>query len=126
MFNRYKNKKSKYNIFYSNGIKIFNKNFREYLKEISKFGVGEVMVNSIDRDGTGHGLDNNILKFVPKNFNIPIIFTGGAGHGDHFIEALKDHRINAVATANLLNFIGNGLELSRKKVEKKINLPTWL
>ena len=74
------------------------------------------MVNSIDRDGTGHGLDNNILKFVPKNFNIPIIFTeGGFCYGDHFIEALKDHRINAVAIANLLNFIGNGLSLSRKE-----------
>ena len=42
-----KNQKNKYNIFYSNGAKIFNKNFKEYLKEISKFGVGEVMVNSI-------------------------------------------------------------------------------
>ncbi len=121
-----KYQKNKYNIFYSNGIKIFNKNFQEYLKEISKFGVVEVMINSIDRDGTGHGLDINILKSVPKNFNIPIIFSGGAGHGDHFIKALKDHRINAVATANLLNFLGNGLEISRKKVEKKINLPIWL
>lgn len=121
-----KNQENKYNIFYSNGIKILKIKFQEYLKEISKFGVGEVMINSIDRDGTGHGLDNNILKLVPKNFNIPIIFTGGAGHGDHFIEALKDNRINAVATANLLNFLGNGLEISREKVEKKINLPVWL
>ena len=64
--------------------------------------------------------------FQKSSRNIPIIFTGGAGHGDHFIEALQDSRINAVATANLLNFLGNGLEISRKKVEKKINLPIWL
>lgn len=122
----YKNEKKKYNIFHFNGEKKYHKSFEEYIKKISKFGVGEIMVNSIDRDGTGNGFDLNVLNFVPKNFQTPIIFSGGAGHGSHFIDALEDSRVNAVSTANLLNFIGNGLEISRKKVEKKIKLPIWL
>ena len=69
------------------------------MKEISKFGVGEVMVNSIDRDGTGHGLDNNIWNLYPKTLIFPLFLREGQGMETIF-KALKDHRINAVATAN--------------------------
>ena len=51
---------------------------------------------------------------------------GGVGNANHFIEGLQEKKIDAVATAHLFNFIGNGLSIARKKViEQGIDLATW-
>ena len=70
---------------------------------------GEIIINSIDRDGTGQGLDFEILKYVPNDCESQIVLMGGVGTPSHIVEALKASRVDAVATANLLNFIGTGL-----------------
>jgi len=68
-------------------------------------------------------LDFEILKSV-KNFNIPIIFQGGVGNAKHLLEGFKNKYIDAAATANLLNFVGNGIKNARDIISnKKINLP---
>ena len=84
---------------------------------------GEIILNSIDDDGTGNGLDYNIIKKVPKNFNKPILLMGGAGMAEHISKTLKMDRVSGVITANLFNFLGTGLEISRKKsIYQGINL----
>ena len=84
---------------------------------------GEIILNSIDDDGTGNGLDYNIIKKIPKNFNKPILLMGGAGMAEHISMTLKMNRVSGVVTANLFNFLGTGLEISRKKsIEQGINL----
>jgi len=87
-------------------------------KIISSSGVGEVLLNSIDADGTGFGYDIDLVSQL-SNINIPIIISGGAGNSKHFMQALDLKNISAVATANLLNFVGDGLPLARKDLIKK-------
>lgn len=87
--------------------------------------VGEYYVNSVDKDGTGQGFCKNILSKISDYTNNPIIIAGGAGNWMHLLEGLKEKKINAVATANLLNFIGNGLKNARKEIIKEIELPVW-
>ena len=88
--------------------------------------IGEIYLNSIDNDGTGNGYNFEILNFVPNNINMPIILAGGAGNYFHFAEGLKNTKVDAVATANLFNFIGDGLINARKKlIEENFNLVVW-
>ena len=70
--------------------------------------------------------EGKILKNFPKDWKTPIIMAGGAGNANHFIEGLQEKKIDAVATAHLFNFIGDGLSIARKKViEQGIDLATW-
>ena len=58
--------------------------------------------------------------------HVPLIIVGGAGNEQHLIEGLKIEDVNAVSTANLFNFIGNGLPNARKKIiESKMNVASW-
>jgi cyclase len=99
---------------------------KDLLSEALKLEVGEIYLNSMDRDGTGQGLDLDILELLPARCNRPIIVAGGAGNSDHLMVGLKDSRVDAVATANLFNFIGDGLKKARQDlVSGGIVLPMW-
>ena len=88
--------------------------------------VGEIYINSIDKDGTGNGLDLDIGEILFKKTKTPFILAGGIGKPEHIISALEKDSINAVSTAHLLNFIGNSLEITRQTLSQKgINLASW-
>tara|TARA_B100000787_G_C16197903_1_gene302322 strand:- start:5766 stop:6575 length:810 start_codon:yes stop_codon:yes gene_type:complete len=115
-----------YFVFIYNGQENTKIKLKNYLDNILKYPIGEIYLNSIDRDGTGQGLKFEILNFLPKNCITPIIFCGGVGQENHIIDGLADDRLSAVATANLFNFIGDGLNLARKKIIlSKIEIPHW-
>jgi cyclase len=75
--------------------------------------IGEMYLNCIDRDGTGQGYDFETLKLLPDDWNTPIILAGGVGNAKHFAQGLEDPRVDAVATAHLFNFVGDGLKKAR-------------
>jgi len=89
--------------------------------------IGELYLNSIDQDGTGNGYDMSTLELVPNDCNIPIIMAGGVGNAQHFKSGLCDPRVNAVATAHLFNFIGDGLMKARKHLlDDNQRLAEWI
>ena len=109
-----------------NGSVMQNINLNKWLENIATLPIGEVYLNSIDRDGTGHGYLTELIEQIPDLFSIPVILAGGAGKYSHFLEVLQDDRVDAVATANLLNFIGDGLKKSRQELlDEEFNLPIW-
>ncbi len=115
-----------YHVLTNNGQELAKIDLKKYLNEIVNYPIGEVYLNSVDKDGTGQGLDKNVLEFLPKEFKFPIILAGGAGKSAHLIEALEDNRVSAVSTANLFNFIGNGLKIAREDIiQAKIDVPIW-
>jgi cyclase len=66
------------------------------------------------------------LDLLPANIRKPVILLGGVGNALHLKEAIVDQRVDAVATANLFNFIGDGLKQARKSlINSKIDLPFW-
>jgi cyclase len=66
------------------------------------------------------------FKKVIDFINVPLIIAGGAGNESHLLEGLKLEKVNAVATANLFNFIGDGLINARKNILKEnINIANW-
>lgn len=115
-----------YEAYIQNGSKKINKNNCEILGILKKLPIGEIMLHSIDRDGTGQGFDFDSLLFLNNTINIPIIISGGAGNGRHLIEGLRHNRIDAVTSSHLFNFIGDGLKRARKEaINNEIDLANW-
>ena len=122
----YKKIKNKY-ISFSNAASISSHEIKEFFKILGKLNFGELILNSIDRDGTGFGFDNKILENVPYQYKHPILLMGGAGKPEHFEQVLKKEKVSGAITANLFNFLGSGLELSRNHcIKKKIKLIKFL
>ena len=117
---------NRYKVLKQNGEHESNYSLKGYLSLINNFPVGEIMINSIDQDGTGNGLDFKVLDFVPKRINKSIIMSGGCGNSLHLSEGLKSEKIDAVCTANLLNFLGDGLKNAREEmIRNNFMLPIW-
>ena len=113
-------------VFIQNGTKEIEMSLDVYLNYVQELGVGEIYLNSIDRDGTGFGFDLETINNVSPHIQIPLIIAGGAGNDLHLLEGLIINEVSAVSTANLFNFIGNGLPNARKNIlNKGVNLTNW-
>ena len=112
--------------FINNGTTELSLKLVDYLRHAEGLGVGEILLNSIDLDGTGFGYDLETLNSASQALSIPLISMGGAGNVNHFMEALDVDSVRSVATANLLNFIGDGLKSARDNlIQNSYNLPRW-
>ena len=121
-----RSKSGEFQVWFEYGEKLNEAPTRDLLKRVLKDSVGEIYLNSMDRDGTGQGLDLEMLALLPERVDKPIIIAGGAGNSDHLMIGLKDSRVDAVATANLFNFVGDGLKKARQElVSAGIVLPMW-
>jgi imidazole glycerol-phosphate synthase subunit HisF len=88
-------KKSKYTVF-------------EYASLLEEMGAGEIIVNSVDRDGTGVGLDLENLKKITEKLSIPVIACGGVGSTKHINEGASLAGVAAVAAGSFFVFKGSG------------------
>ena len=98
----------------------------EYINYLEGLEVGEIYLNSIDNDGTGFGYDFDTICNLANEVKVPLIIAGGAGNETHLLDGLRLDEVSAVATANLFNFIGDGLPNARKKIiASGINIADW-
>lgn len=79
---------------------------RDHIARLEKLGIGEVLVNAIDRDGTQSGYDLKLLREVSGAVRVPVIACGGAGSIDDFAAAVAEGGVSAVAAGSLFVFIG--------------------
>jgi imidazole glycerol-phosphate synthase subunit HisF len=100
-----KNLFGKYRVYIENGKRDTGKNPAEYVKELESAGAGEIIINSIDKDGTQDGLDTQLIKNVAQAITIPLIACGGAGNIGHIKSAL-DSGADAVAAGAMFVFYG--------------------
>ncbi|MBL6857136.1 MAG: imidazole glycerol phosphate synthase cyclase subunit [Pelagibacteraceae bacterium] len=103
--------------------KIESKSLKKFIKSVIELKFGELILNSIDNDGTGSGIDLKCLNMIPKNFFRPVLLMGGAGKPEHFKNGLSHKKISGLITANLFNFLGTGLQQARDySIKNKIKL----
>ena len=115
-----------YGVHIRNGSHLLDTPAREALNWTVKGEVGEIYLNCINRDGTGQGYDFETLDLLPPDCSIPVILAGGVGNARHFAEGLADPRVDAVATAHLFNFVGDGLMKARRMLlDGGTELATW-
>ncbi len=99
----------------SNGFEVFVAGGRtptgrdaiQWAREAAACGAGEIMLTSMDRDGTKAGFDCELTKLVAGAVSIPVIASGGAGSPQHFIDVFRDGRADAALAASIFHF---GLE----------------
>jgi cyclase len=75
-----------------------------WAKEGEKLGAGEILLNSIDKDGTKEGYDLELTRKISESVSIPVIASGGAGNPEQIIEAIKKGKADAVLLASLLHY----------------------
>ena len=75
-----------------------------WAKEVEKLGAGEILVTSMDKDGTKDGYDIELTAAISDMVSIPVIASGGAGKLEHLYDAVKDGKADAVLCASIFHF----------------------
>ncbi len=97
----------------------------EWAIQAEKLGAGEILLTSMDGDGTKAGYDIELTRAISESVSIPVIASGGAGTKEHFYEALTDGKADAALAASLFHF----KELEIKEVKQYLqekNVPVRL
>ncbi len=76
----------------------------EWAKEVSDLGAGEILLTSMDRDGTKSGYDIELTRTISEAVPIPVIASGGAGKKEHFYEGFVEGKADAVLAASVFHF----------------------
>ena len=76
----------------------------EWTQQITEYGAGEILLTSMDRDGTKAGFDNSLVSKVSSGISIPVIASGGVGNLDHLIDGIKIGGAEAVLAASIFHF----------------------
>lgn len=101
---RWEPERSRWEVYTHGGRKPTGISVVEWAAEAERRGAGEILLTSMDRDGTGDGYDLPLLEAVSSVTNIPIIASGGAGNAQHMVEALQPGRADAVLAATIFHF----------------------
>jgi cyclase len=108
-----------YKVFISGGTEETDYTPIELAKKVESFGAGEILLNSIDRDGSMRGYDIDLIKQVSSAVNIPLIVSGGCGKLQDFIDAVKLGGADAVSAASIFYFVGESMITIKEYMNKK-------
>ncbi|MEC7143532.1 MAG: imidazole glycerol phosphate synthase subunit HisF [Pseudomonadota bacterium] len=98
----------------SSGLDVLN-----YAKEVEDLGAGEILLTSMDRDGTKKGYDLELTELVSNSVNIPVIASGGVGKLDHLYDGLKKGKASAVLAASIFHFGEFSINDAKKYLDSK-------
>jgi len=99
-----KNSENEWIAYTNNGRENTNKNVLEWAKIATDCGAGEILLTSVDYEGTCKGFDYAIVKKISKKIKIPIIASGGFGKPEHMVEVVKNSGADAVAIAHCFHY----------------------
>ena len=97
-------KENKWEVFTHGGRKSTGIDALKFAENIELFGAGEILLTSMDRDGTKKGYDLDLTKKVSTLVNIPVIASGGVGNLEHLHQGIKIGKANAVLAASIFHF----------------------
>ncbi|MBI04332.1 MAG: imidazole glycerol phosphate synthase subunit HisF [Pelagibacteraceae bacterium] len=118
-----KKNKNHWNVFSHGGTINTNLNAIDWVKQVELLGAGEILLTSMDRDGTKTGFDLDILKLVTDSVNIPVIASGGVGSLQHFYEGIVHGGASALLAASVFHFNKFSIiEVKKYLSEKNINI----
>lgn len=84
-----------------------------WCRKVEELGAGEILLTSMNKDGTKSGYDIELLKYLSGELTIPIIASGGAGKVEHFLDAFENAKVDACLAASLFHY--KELEISELK-----------
>jgi len=116
---------NKYQVMIKSGKQSIDLSPLEYSKKVEKIGAGELLIQSIEHDGSKTGFDNIIIEKIASSINIPVIACSGAGHPSDFYKILNYKHISAAAAANYFHFTEHSVIITKKYL-KNMGLPVRL
>ncbi len=96
--------KDKWQVYTYGGRKATGLDVLEWAKEVERLGAGEILLTSMDRDGTKEGYDIELTKLISRNVNIPLIASGGVGTVEHLYQGLVSAEADAVLAASIFHY----------------------
>lgn len=95
---------SRWEVFTENGREKTGREVREWVEEAVALGAGEILLTSVDREGTRRGMDMELIRHVSSRIQIPVIASGGVGSPQDAVEAVTSAGADAVAIADLFHY----------------------
>ena len=120
-----KTAENKWTVFTHGGREPTNLDAIEFAKLAEQNGAGEILLTSMDRDGTKEGYDIDLTKKISSNLNIPVIASGGVGNLDHLKTGITEGGASAVLAASIFHFGVYSIK-EAKEYLKKENVPVRL
>ena len=99
-----RSKDGSYECFSHSGTRATGKEVGIWAAEMEKRGAGEILITSIENDGTMQGYDLELVRHVTKKVKIPVIASGGAGSYEHMVRVLVEGKASAIAAASIFHF----------------------
>jgi len=114
-----KKKNDKWEIFTHGGRNNSGINALEFAKKMENSGAGELLVTSMDRDGTQVGYDNELMSNITSLVNIPVIASGGVGNLDHLVDGIKLGNASAVLAASIFHYGKHSVKEAKEYLDSK-------
>ena len=112
-------KKNKWEIYTHGGRKRTGIDAITWAKKMEKLGAGEILLTSMDKDGTKSGFDLELTKKISNNVNIPVIASGGVGNIKHLVEGIKIGKASAVLAASIFHYGKYTVRQVKNKMKQK-------
>jgi len=112
-------KENKWEIFTHGGRKSTGIDVMKFVEKMESMGAGEILLTSMDRDGTKKGYDLDLTKKVSNLVNIPVIASGGVGSLEHLQQGIKIGKANAVLAASIFHFGEFSIKDAKKYLDSK-------
>ena len=109
--------KNSWEVFTSNGRDPTGLDVVSWVKQSIKLGAGEILVTSIDREGTGKGFDIDLAKTVSEVSDVPVIISGGFGKNEDAIQAIEKAKVDAIAVADAIHFNKNSIKQIKENLK---------
>jgi cyclase len=93
-----------YECFVENGREPTGKNVIKWAEQLEELGAGEILLTSIDRDGTQNGYDLDLIQQVTERVSVPVIASGGAGCAEDVVECINQCHVDGVAISSLFHY----------------------
>tara|TARA_B100000941_G_scaffold283736_1_gene253580 strand:+ start:3001 stop:3756 length:756 start_codon:yes stop_codon:yes gene_type:complete len=90
-----------------------------YAKEVEELGAGEILLTSMDKDGTKEGYDLELTELISNSVNIPVIASGGVGNLQHLYDGLKKGKASAALAASIFHFGEFSIQDAKKYLDSK-------
>ena len=110
---------NKWEVFTHGGRNNTNIDAIEFAKKMENNGAGELLVTSMDRDGTQIGYDNDLMFKISSIVNIPVIASGGVGNLDHLVEGIKLGNASAVLAASIFHYGTHSVQEAKQYLDSK-------
>jgi|TARA_B100001250_G_scaffold318345_1_gene280997 imidazole glycerol-phosphate synthase subunit HisF len=110
---------NKWEVFTHGGRKPTGQNVLEYVKKMESLGAGEILLTSMDKDGTKKGYDLDLTEKVSKLISLPVIASGGVGNLEHLYQGFEIGKADAVLAASIFHFGKFSIKDAKKYLESK-------